>query len=138
VTGVSAVDIDRVSAALQQVLDPCSVGRGVPAGLVDMGMVKQVAVSSAPDGRRVLTVELRITSPACTFQPYFEQQVRERLSTIDELDELDEVRIEWNADFDWSDDDMSPALKQRLRDKRKNLLALADITHDRRSTITTG
>ena len=66
------------------------------------------------------------------FQPYFEQQVRERLATIDELDE---VRIEWNSEFDWSDDDMSPSLKQRLREKRKNLLALADATRDRQSAI---
>lgn len=126
------VDINRVSEALQQVIDPCSVGRGVPAGLVDMGMVKGMALSSTPDGRSLLTVELRITSPACTFQPYFEQQVREHLATIRELDQ---VRIEWNSEFDWSDDDMSPELKHRLREKRKNLLALVDVTRDRRSTI---
>jgi metal-sulfur cluster biosynthetic enzyme len=129
---VPAVDINSVSEALQQVLDPCSVGRGVPAGLGDMGMVKRVALGSTPDGRSLVTVELRITSPACTFQPYFEQQVRERLAAIDELGE---VRIEWNSDFDWSDDDMSPSLKQRLREKRKNLLALADVTHDRRPVV---
>ena len=59
-----AVDIDRVSEALQEVIDPCSAGRGVPAGLVDMGMVKRVGLSSTPDGRSMVTVELRITSPA--------------------------------------------------------------------------
>jgi metal-sulfur cluster biosynthetic enzyme len=116
---VPAVDLGRVSEALQEVIDPCSVGRGVPAGLVDMGMVKKVGLSSTPDGRSMVTVELRITSPACTFQPYFEQHVRERLAAIDDLDE---VRIEWNKEFDWSDDDMSQSLKQRLREKRKNLL----------------
>lgn len=114
---------DRVGAALQQVVDPCSVGRGVPAGLVDMGMVKAVEIGSAADGRSVVTVELRITSPACTFQPYFEQAVRERLG---EVPGVGEVRIRWDRTFDWSDDDMSPALKQRLREKRHRLLAMAD------------
>lgn len=114
---------DRVGAALQEVLDPCSVGRGVPAGLVDMGMVKAVEIGSAADGRSVVTVELRITSPACTFQPYFERAVRERLG---EVPEVGEVRIRWDSQFDWSDDDMSPALKQRLREKRHRLLAMAD------------
>jgi len=70
------VSVIRVKEALQEVLDPCSVGRGVPAGLVDMGMVKAVEVGSTPDGHAVVAVELRITSPACTFQPYFEREVR--------------------------------------------------------------
>jgi metal-sulfur cluster biosynthetic enzyme len=117
------VSVSRVNEALQEVLDPCSVGRGVPAGLVDMGMVKAVELSSAPDGRSIVTVELRTTSPACTFQPYFERAVRERLG---EVSEVGEVRITWNSDFDWSDDDMSPGLKQRLREKRHRLLAMAD------------
>jgi metal-sulfur cluster biosynthetic enzyme len=117
------VSVIRVKEALQQVLDPCSVGRGVPAGLVDMGMVKTVEVSSAPTGPAVVAVELRITSPACTFQPYFEREVRERLG---ELSGVGEVRITWDSEFDWSDDDMSPGLKQRLREKRHRLLAMAD------------
>ena len=112
--------VSSVTEALQGVLDPCSVGRGVPAGLVDMGMVKGVEIGSAPDGHCVVTVELRITSPSCTFQPYFERAVRESLS------EVGEVRITWDRAFDWSDDDMSPGLKQRLREKRHRLLALAD------------
>jgi len=116
------VSVIRVKEALQEVLDPCSVGRGVPAGLVDMGMVKAVEVGSTPDGHAVVAVELRITSPACTFQPYFEREVRERLGG---LPAVGEVRIAWDREFDWSDDEMSPALKQRLREKRQRLLTLA-------------
>lgn len=124
----STVELDRVSEALQEVLDPCSVGRGVPAGLVDMGMVKGVELSAAPDGSAVVTVELRITSPACTFQPWFEREVRQH---VGEVPDVGEVRIEWNRDFDWSDDDMSPALQQRLREKRHKLLAIADAARTR-------
>ena len=119
---MTAVDVEQITGALQEVVDPCSVGRGVPAGLVDMGMVKDVRITHAADGRAAVTVELRTTSPACTFQLYFEREVRNRLSGIDDLGD---VRIEWNAEFDWSDDDMSPALKDRLRDKRRRLLAMA-------------
>lgn len=127
---MSDVDLARVNEALQEVIDPCSVGRGVAAGLVDMGMVKGVELGCTPDGGNVITVELRTTSPACTFQPYFEQQVRDRLVAFDDLDE---VRIAWNSEFDWSDDDMSSALKQRLREKRQSLLAMAKAprAHDR-------
>ncbi len=125
---MSAVNIERVREALQDVVDPCSMGRGVPAGLVDMGMIKDVGLCSTADGRSVVTVGIRITSPACTFQPYFEREVRDHLATIDGLDE---VRIEWDSAFDWSDDDMSPALKQRLREKRQKLLSMANTTDQR-------
>lgn len=117
------VDINRVNQALQKVLDPCSVGRGVPAGLVDMGMVTGVELTTMPDGRAQAVIGLRITSPACTFQPYFEDQVRQSLAAIAELDE---VHIQWSGVFDWSDDDMSPALKERLQDKRSRLLTIID------------
>ena len=102
---MSTVDLERVREALQQVVDPCSVGRGVPAGLSDMGMVKGVGLDSTSTGRSTVTVELRITSPACTFQPYFEREVRERLDTIEAS-----TRSGSNGTrtFDWSDDDMSP------------------------------
>ncbi|WP_143696131.1 iron-sulfur cluster assembly protein [Williamsia sp. 1138] len=117
------VDINRVNQALQKVLDPCSVGRGVPAGLVDMGMVTGVELTTMPDGRAQAVIGLRITSPACTFQPYFEDQVRQSLAAIAELDK---VRIQWSGVFDWSDDDMSPALKERLQEKRSRLLKIIE------------
>lgn len=125
---MSTVDLERVREALQQVVDPCSVGRGVPAGLSDMGMVKGVRLDTTSTGRSTVTVELRITSPACTFQPYFEREVHERLDTIEAVDE---VQIEWDKTFDWSDDDMSQSLKLRLREKRQRLLAMADASSRR-------
>src|SRR4029078_12685395 len=118
----------RVKEALQEVLDPCSVGRGVPAGLVDMGMVKAVEVGStttghagvagqvapAPAAHAWVAFELRITSPACPFQPYFEREVRERLGG---LPGVGEVRIAWDREFDWSDEDMSAGRNHGLRHK---------------------
>jgi metal-sulfur cluster biosynthetic enzyme len=121
---MSTVDLERVHEALQHVVDPCSVGRGVPAGLADMGMVKGVRLDTSA-GRSTVTVELRITSPACTFQPYFEREVHECLDTIEAVDE---VQIEWDKTFDWSDDDMSESLKLRLREKQQRLLAIADVS----------
>jgi metal-sulfur cluster biosynthetic enzyme len=111
----------QVYRALDDVLDPCSIGRGVPSGLPDMGLVVRAKVECESDGSTRLDLVLRMTAPACTFQLYFDQQVRTRLASIAELDIID---LDWSAEFDWSDDDMSDALKQRLRDKRSRLLAL--------------
>jgi metal-sulfur cluster biosynthetic enzyme len=106
----------QVHRALDEVHDPCSVGRGVPAGLRDMGLVTRLELTPAEGGGTRLELALRMTAPACTFQLYFDQQVRARLAAIDGLDE---VQLSWDERFDWSDDDMSPELKQRLRDKRR-------------------
>ena len=106
-----------VTAALDEVLDPCSIGRGVPAGLPDMGMVVYADVSAA-DGSTTLDLVLRMTAPGCTFQPYFEQQVRARLAQVPGLDR---VELSWSEEWDWSNEDMSERLTDRLRAKRRRL-----------------
>ncbi len=37
---------ERIRAALNEVQDPCSVVAGVPAGIVDMGLVRSLEVRS--------------------------------------------------------------------------------------------
>ena len=36
------------------------------------------------------------------------------------IEAVDEVQIEWDRTFDWSDDDMSQSLKQRLRESDRS------------------
>jgi metal-sulfur cluster biosynthetic enzyme len=106
-------------AAINEVLDPCSVGRNVPAGLVDMGMLRDLTVAEGPDGGVTARLELRLTSPGCTFQLYFERELRERLAAIPAIRD---IQISWSRQFDWSDDDMSPNLRARLRAKQRSML----------------
>lgn len=111
----------EIVEALDRIVDPCSVGRGVPAGMADMGLICGVEVSTKSAERADVRVTLRLTSPGCTFQMYFDQQVKVRLR---EMPTVECVEVIWNNDFNWSDDDLSPALKQRLRAKRE--LALVE------------
>lgn len=113
----------RVRAAVNEVLDPCSVGRGVPAGLFDMGMVEQLEVRSGDAGPPGVEMKLRLTSPGCTFQLYFERELRERLDGLGIPE--DRVGIEWSKRFDWSDENMSAELQSRLRRKRELVLRRA-------------
>jgi metal-sulfur cluster biosynthetic enzyme len=108
----------RVRAALDEVVDPCSLGRSVPAGLVDMGMVCDVSVVGQDGADLDVRIELRTTSPGCAFQMYFDEQVKARVAL---LDGIGRITIDWNADFDWTDDDMSAGLKERLRARRAAL-----------------
>jgi metal-sulfur cluster biosynthetic enzyme len=104
---------DAVVAALDRVIDPCSVGRGVPAGLNDMGMVKAVEVD-AEAGTAAVTLQL--TSPACHFQLWFFERVREEVAAVAGVADC---TVEFSKDYDWSDDAMSSDLKARLRDRRR-------------------
>ena len=109
----------KVLAALGEVRDPCSLGRGVPASVVDMGMVCGLEVVPRPHGRARVIITMRLTSPGCTFQLYFDDRLRASLRAIDEVDEVD---IVWSDRFDWSDEDMSDGLKARVRARREILL----------------
>lgn len=106
----------QVTAALDGVIDPCSVGRGVPAGMPDMGLVCGVDVTGGSQARSDVRVTLRLTAPGCTFQMYFDQQARTRLQ---ELPGVGDVELVWSDRFDWSDEDLSDDLKRRLRAKRQ-------------------
>jgi metal-sulfur cluster biosynthetic enzyme len=106
---------EAVIVALDRVIDPCSVGRGIPAGLEAMGMVKRVDVDGA---KRSVSVTLQLTSPGCHFQIWFFERVREEVLSIPGVEECS---VSFSKDFDWSDDSMSPALRERLSQRRHQL-----------------
>ena len=113
----------RVRDAVNEVLDPCSIGRGVAAGVVDMGMLCGLELLPGEHHQRVrVRVTLRLTSPACTFMLYFDNELCARLTALEEVEGVDVV---WSERFDWSDEDMSDELKQRIRRKRELVLAQA-------------
>jgi metal-sulfur cluster biosynthetic enzyme len=66
-----------VHAALEGIVDPCSVATGVPLSILDMGLLRGVEVS----GDEVL-VDLRLTSPLCHQAPYFIMEVERRVGAL--------------------------------------------------------
>jgi len=106
---------ELVLAALDRVVDPCSVGRHVPAGLVEMGMVDSVEVVAGPDGRGEARIELQLTSPGCHFKVWFDERIQDEVSQVEGVDA---ISIAWSQRWDWDDSKMSDGLKERLRAKR--------------------
>src|SRR5439155_15761225 len=53
-------DEQRVLDAVNMVVDPCSIGAGVPIGIADMGLVREVVVAWG-----TATIGLRLTNPFC-------------------------------------------------------------------------
>lgn len=105
----------RVRAALDDVRDPCSVVAGVPAGLVEMGLVRSLEVDDGPDGA-VVRVAIGVTEPTCLMGPSFVTGARERLAAEPGIAH---VEVELSADPDWSPLDMSPGYRARLTEHRR-------------------
>lgn len=102
----------EVRETLNGIVDPCSTAAGVPAGLCDMGLVHAVEV--APDGR--VSVTLGVTEPGCFMIGSFALEAHARLGA---LPGVTAVELELDEGFDWTEDSMDPAYRERLAEHRR-------------------
>ncbi len=112
--GTVAVTVERVRAELDQIVDPCSAVAGAPAGLVEMGLLRELAIHAGPGG---VAVQLRIgvTEPGCLMGGSFAVQARERL---ERLHGVTSVEVELDHAADWSPADLAPDYRRRLEAAR--------------------
>jgi metal-sulfur cluster biosynthetic enzyme len=100
----------EVRAALDAVVDPCSVVAGAPAGLVQMGLVRALELL---DGEAGATIRVRIgvTEPGCLMGASFAAQARAQL---EQLDGVALIEIELDHANDWMPRDMDRDYQRRL------------------------
>jgi metal-sulfur cluster biosynthetic enzyme len=101
------VSLEQVHSAIRRVVDPCSIATGVPIDLIDMGLLKSVAL----DGHRV-QVTLILTSPMCWQITNIVEALTSNLREIPGVRVAD-VQID-TADM-WMPDMMAPSAQARLR-----------------------
>lgn len=101
-------DTAAIRAALEEVVDPCSIATGVPINLIDMGMVKTVTLTE--DG--VANVELRLTSPVCWQAANIIEQVEKVVACVQGVTK---VNCTVDAAAEWLPDMMAPAPRAELR-----------------------
>lgn len=111
---------EAVRDALRDVVDPCSAATGSGLDVVEMGLVKSVAVA---DGH--VAVELRLTTPACHMAPYFVEEAQARVGS---LPGVETVSVETDAGLEWTAEMMSPAATRH----RQAVLAGYEARFDRR------
>lgn len=97
---------ERVSTRLNEIVDPCSVAAGAPAGLVEMGLIRRLEVV---DGE--VTVEVRVTHPSCMMAPVFLAQVQQLAG---EVPGVTAIHASLDTGFDWTPNDMTPEYRARL------------------------
>lgn len=98
--------LPQVSAALQDVYDPCCREKGI--SVVDMGLLH----TAAQDDSGAVRVELLLTSGWCPFASKVLLEVEDRIAAIPGVTES-EVEIVW--DTAWTTDRMSEAARRKLR-----------------------
>jgi metal-sulfur cluster biosynthetic enzyme len=129
----TSVTADDVRAALDDVHDPCSEAAGVPAGLVEMGLVRALDVDPSPDGV-VVRVAIGVTEPTCLMGPSLATGARRRLEAMPGVARVD---VTLSDDPDWAPSDMSPEYQARLAEHRaakRAALGITDIAQTRQGT----
>ena len=82
-----------VRACLREIVDPCSVGTGLPLNILEMGLLRDIEITSGH-----VAVRLRLTTPMCMLVPYFLDQVQTRVGA---LPDVESVTCEADAGLDW-------------------------------------
>lgn len=100
---------------INEVVDPCSIVAGAPAGLVDFGLVRGVDLQRADAGSWNVCVRLMLTEPGCIMGGPFAVRVRDKLASHPAVASL-EVRIE--SVGMWSEASMSKEYATKLADAR--------------------
>jgi metal-sulfur cluster biosynthetic enzyme len=104
----------EVRDALDAVHDPCSEVAGVPAGLIEMGLVRALEVEPTPEGSAV-RVAIRVTEPTCLMGPSLAAGARERLAA---LPGVAHVEVTLSDDNNWMPSAMTPEYRARLEEHR--------------------
>jgi metal-sulfur cluster biosynthetic enzyme len=101
----------RIRDELDQIIDPCSLRAGVPAGIASMGIVRAVEVQPDEMGRVTVSVTLSMTEPSCLMGWPFAQAAEQRISA---LDGVAAVCVHLDNSVVWEPGDMSAEYQQRL------------------------
>ena len=108
-----ALSKETVMSRLHGIIDPCSAATNVPLSIVEMGMVEKIEFASGN-----VVVALRMTSPFCHAQPYFEMEVERVLADIPEIGA---VICCFDYGANWRPEDMTASARQKL-DARRELV----------------
>lgn len=97
---------DKVREALKQVIDP-----ELFVNIVDLGLIYEIKIDEAAEGKSNVEVEMTMTSPACPAGPQLLGQSKDFVSRLEEVGEVD-VRLV--MDPPWTPDRMTEDARDQL------------------------
>ena len=78
----------------------------IPINVVDLGLIYDARMSTMPDGKRYVYVEMTLTAPGCGMGDILVQDVREKIGIIPTVSKVD---VELVLDPPWNQSMMSEA-----------------------------
>jgi len=104
------VNEKAVRSELNEILDPCSVVAGAPAGIDEIGLIRALSVEQVRGGVAIV-LRIGVTEPGCMMGASFAIKARERLEALAGVVSVD---VELDHAADWDPADLDPAYVQRL------------------------
>lgn len=104
------IDEAVVRAELNEIADPCSAAIGARAGLIDMGLIRDLRIVDG-EGGAAISLTIAATDPGCLMIYPFANEAQKRLAA---LPGVAEVSVTMDVSHDWVPADMSPEYRERL------------------------
>jgi metal-sulfur cluster biosynthetic enzyme len=101
-----AIEEDKVREALKQVIDP-----ELFVNVVDRGLIYDVTISEADEGKSNVDVEMTMTSPACPAGP---QLLAQSKMAVGALEGVGAVDVRLVMDPPWTPDRMTEDARDQL------------------------
>jgi metal-sulfur cluster biosynthetic enzyme len=109
--------LEYIRRTADTIHDPCGMATGVRLGLNEMGLVRRVETEPDAEGWSV-RMQLRLTSPGCLYFFAFKDNLEERLTAHPQISR---VVVDWDPSLDWTPEDLSPAARSKLEQRRREL-----------------
>ena len=106
----------EVRATINTIVDPCSRAAGIPAGLIDMGLVRSLEVHTEPDGVHVRAV-VGVTEYGCMLGPAFATEINRLVRRVRGVASAE---VTLDDQFDWVPEDMTESYRHALASRRSD------------------
>lgn len=103
-----SINKDKIFEQLDEIIDPCSAANGTHLSVVDMGLIEGIDIQN-----QKVVIKMLLTSPMCTQIPYFIEEVRNNIGT---LEEVDNVRLKTDQGFQWHEGLMNDKARERRKE----------------------
>jgi len=101
-----AVTQDEVISALKQCYDP-----EIPVNIVDLGLIYDVHLDSAPEEKQDVTVDMTLTAQGCPSHVMISEQVKARLEQLPGIRNAN-VNVVWEPP--WTPERISADARKQL------------------------
>ena len=106
----------QVMEVLNGIIDPCSAATAIPAGLVDMGLIRGLTFEPLAADAWHCSVKLCVTHAFCMMTGIFMNEIEKRLKGTSRVME---VTVELDCSTIWTEEFMSAEYRARLQSLRE-------------------